>query len=544
MTSDKHIGSIYSVSPSKVIGVLDDDLESLTKQVDGKTYRIGQIGSYVALPEGEHMIIGMVTQVRMTESFDPALREQAVQLARKKRVIEIQLVGAVKHGRFEKGVSLFPVVGGPVYLTDTDDLSKIFATFRSNNFSIGNISLFEEERQYLDPNRFFGKHIAIMGSTGSGKSSTVASILQKAAKFPNTHIIVLDLHNEYEGAFKEEGNIIDITDLELPYWLMNFEELEEMFIDPNELTAHTQIMILKDLVLASKQNKNAVLRETLTIDTPLTFDLNEVRARIQYLDSERVQGARVGETREGPFYGQFTRFLVRMDGKINDKRYEFIFKPETFKTSESIVQLMTRILGLDTGRNITVLDLSGVPFDVVNVLVSLLGRIIFDFNFWNNHRRDFPILIVFEEAHNYLPAAETGGSSAAKKTVERIAKEGRKYGVSCMIVSQRPSEVSETILSQCNNFINLRITNPNDQNYIRKLVPDSMAGLLDILPSLRQGECLVLGDSAAIPIRTMIDYPDPPPDSFDIKFYDKWQKSEQPTNVEEVVQRWWKQERD
>lgn len=544
MQADKHIGSIYAVSPAKVIAVLDDDLQSLTKQIDGQTYRVGQIGSYVALPEGDQVVVGMVTQVRMTEAFDQALQEQEVQIPRQKRVIEIQLIGAVKHGRFEKGVSLFPVVGGSVYLTDSDDLSKIFATFRSNNFSIGNISLFEGERQYLDPNRFFGKHIAVLGSTGSGKSCTVASILQKGAKFPNTHIIVLDLHNEYAGAFKEEGNIIDITELELPYWLMNFEELEEMFIDENEPTAHTQIMILKDLVLGSKRNKNSELRETLTIDTPLHFDLNEVRARIQFLDTERMQSTKMGETREGPFYGQFTRFLVRMDGKVNDRRYEFIFKPKTFRTSDTIVQLMSRILGLDSGKNITVLDLSGVPFDVVNVLVSLLGRIIFDFNFWNKNRRDFPILIVFEEAHNYLPAVDTGRTSAAKKTVERIAKEGRKYGVACMIVSQRPAEVSETILAQCNNFVNLRITNPNDQNYVRRLVPDSMAGLLDILPSLRQGECLVLGDAVALPIRAMVDYPDPPPDSFDIKFFDKWQKSEQTTDVKDVIDRWWKQRRD
>ncbi len=165
MMSDKHIGSIYSVSPSRVIAVLDDELESLTKQVDGESYRVGQLGSYVAMPEGDQIIVGMVTQVRMTEAFDPALQEQQVRLGRQKRVIEIQLVGAVKHGRFEKGVSLFPVVGGPVYLTDMDDLSKIFATYRNYNFSIGNISLFEGERQYLDPNRFFGKHIANMGST-------------------------------------------------------------------------------------------------------------------------------------------------------------------------------------------------------------------------------------------------------------------------------------------------------------------------------------------------------------------------------------------
>jgi DNA helicase HerA-like ATPase len=187
--------------------------------------------------------------------------------------------------------------------------------------------------------------------------------------------------------------------------------------------------------------------------------------------------------------------------------------------------------------------LSGVPFDIVNVIVSLLARMIFDFNFWNKSKSDFPILLVFEEAHNYLPQVPSAHNRAARRTVERIAKEGRKYGVACMIVSQRPSELSETILSQCNNFITLRLTNPTDQNYVRKLVPDSFSGLFDLLPTLRPGEALIIGDSTPLPVRVLLDYPAPPPDSADIRFYDKWVSSDKDTVVSDVVERWWRQDR-
>ena len=190
----------------------------------------------------------------------------------------------------------------------------------------------------------------------------------------------------------------------------------------------------------------------------------------------------------------------------------------------------------------TVLDMSGVPFDIVNTIVSLLARLVFDFNFWNPNRRDFPILLVFEEAHNYLPS--TGNNTGtARKTVERIAKEGRKYGVSCMIVSQRPVEVSETILSQCNNYVIMRLTNPLDQNYVKRLVPDTFASLTDVLPSLKVGEALIVGEAISMPLRVQIDFPDPEPDSSDIRFFEKWKQSDAKTKIGEVVTRWWKQEK-
>ena len=361
--------------------------------------------------------------------------------------------------------------------------------------------------------------------------------------FSNTHVIVLDMHNEYRAAFRDFGNIINTTDLELPHWFMNFEEMREAFVDESEASAQSQEMLLKDLVLNSKKIKNPTLQEFITIDAPVYFDLNEVRAKFQFYDTERITGYGGGQSREGPFFGQFTRFLVRLDSRMTDKRYEFMFKPKKFKDSVAIKDVISKIFGLENKKQITVLDLSGVPFDIVNIIVSLLARMIFDFNFWNKNKSDFPVLLVFEEAHNYLPQIPSAHNRAARRTVERIAKEGRKYGVGCMIVSQRPSELSETILSQCNNFITLRLTNPTDQNYVRKLVPDSFSGLFDLLPTLRPGEAPIIGDSTPLPVRVLLDYPAPPPDSADIKFYDKWVSSEKETKVSDVVERWWRQDR-
>lgn len=527
MEQSKFLGTIYSVSSSGVSAIINDDI-TIGSLHGGSTTPVGQLGTFVVMPEGDRSVVGSVIATEW-----PDLQE-AVYGKAGKRTMNIQLIGTVRNGKFERGISSYPLIGGSVCVADAGDLETIFSTYRSKNFSIGNISMQENERLYLDPDKFFAKHIALFGSTGSGKSCTTASIIQKIDTFENTHVVLLDLHGEYENAFRDTGNLIKITELELPYWLMNFEELVETFIDENEPSAHNQMMVLKDAVLDSKRGKNLPLKDYLTIDTPVYFDFLDVRGRMQSLDTERTLGGK-----EGPFYGQFTRFLVRLNSKLEDKRYEFLFKPKTYRSSDTFAQLLTKIFALDTGKRITVIDLSRVPFDVINVLVSLLGRVIYDFNLWNQSRQDFPVLIVFEEAHTYL--SMTGKSRAARKTVERIAKEGRKYGVSCMIVSQRPSEISETITAQCNNFIAMRLLNPNDQQYVRKLVPESLSSLIDILPTLRQGEAYFLGDAVATPVRVMIDEPSPGPASADIKFFEKWQRKEKETVVGDVVNNWWKQ---
>jgi len=533
MVEQKYIGVVSSTNNGSVTILLDQKIDSLKREINGKTYYIGQIGTYVFIPMGTLVLLGMVSELKKEDVNTDGKAQQ-------RYVLDVTMVGTIKGGRYERGVSLFPVVDMPVYLAEDSDLAVAFAVYQRFGFSVGQVSLFENQRAFLDANKFFGKHIAILGSSGSGKSCAVASILQKVSKYPDTNIIILDIHNEYHKAFAGNCNHLDIAEFELPYWLMNFDELREMFVDEKDENASSQITVLKDLIILSKKGENPEMCTLVTIDTPLYYDLNESRARIQFLDQEKVtMGATV---KEGPFYGKFTRFLVRLDGKLNDPRYAFMFRPKRYIMSITFNDLLSKILGADGSAQVTILDLSGVPFDVVNTIVSLLARIIFDFNFWNPNRRDFPILLVFEEAHIYLPST-VSTTAAARKTVERIAKEGRKYGVSCMVVSQRPSEVSETILSQCNNYVVLRLTNPMDQNYIRRLVPDSFASFTEILPSLRQGEALVVGEAISMPMRVQLDFPDPEPDSSDIKFYEKWKQSDAKTKIEEVVTRWWKQEK-
>lgn len=535
MTEENLIGSVMAINSSGVTVLLDETITSLHKELSGKTYSIGQIGTYVLIPVGNHATVAVVSDFKKIDIPINGVHQQ-------RYIMTVNMVGSTRDGKFERGVAIFPTVDTPVYFAEDLDLRSAFSVYQHFDYSIGNLTLFENERAFLDPNRFFGKHIAVLGSTGAGKSCTVSSILQKVANLQDTNIIILDIHNEYGAAFPKGSNRIDITDLELPFWMMNFDEFREIFIDEREESAASQITVFKDQILMSKKAKNPNLSNLITIDTPVTFDLTEIRAKMQFLDTEKISGLGAAGVKDGPFYGQFTRFLVRLDSKLNDSRYGFIFRPKKYTQSDSIKDLLSKIFGADGTAKVTILDLSGVPFDVVNIIVSLLARITFDFNFWNANRRNFPILLVFEEAHNYLPASGEG-SQSARKTVERIAKEGRKYGVSCMIVSQRPSEVSETILSQCNNYVILRLTNPVDQNYVRRLVPDAFAGIIEVLASLRQGESLVVGDAVSMPSRVQIDYPNPEPDSADIKFYEKWKSSGSRTKIAEVVDRWWKQER-
>jgi hypothetical protein len=532
MWEEKRIGVIREVRSSSVTVVVDPEITSLSKKIGTKTYYIGQIGTYVLVPIGQLLVLGMVSEFKKGDVYE---NDKIVQ----RYLMDVTLIGTLKKGKFESGVSVLPTVDMVVYLLEDKDLKAAFATFQKFNFSIGQLSLFENERAYLDPNRFFGKHLAILGSSGAGKSCTVASTLQKVASLPDTNVVIIDIHNEYKSAFPAGCQHFDIAALELPYWLMNFDEMVELFVDPRDEHATTIIATLQDLVFASKKVKNARLANVLTVDSPVFFDINEVRAKMQFLDTEKITGG-TGGAKEGPHHGKFTRFLVRLNSMINDPRYAFMFKPRVCTDSESAKGLLTMIFGLDGKTKITIMDMGGIPFDVVNTIVALIARIAFDFNFWNPNRRELPILLVFEEAHNYL-SANAQGSRSARLTVERIAKEGRKYGVSCMIVSQRPSEISETILSQCNNFVILRLLNPVDQAYIRRLVPDTFSGLDAVIPTLRQGEAILVGDSTPMPIRVQIDAPDPPPTSADIYFFDKWKKKGAETNADDVMERWWNQ---
>ena len=400
----------------------------------------------------------------------------------------------------------------------------------------------------------FGRHSAILGQTGSGKSWTVASLVQKTvAIMPKAHIIILDLHGEYCWK-REDGSRhyafadaivrhVDARDLEIPYWLMTYAELCDLLIEHSEREATNQTAFFRDCLLDGRQSENANATPALglsrvTVDTPIYFSLNDLLAKVRDKNVERVG------TRQGPMFGVFDRFLMRIESKLNDQRYDFLLKPRKRNTSVSLSALLRDFVGLgDPKRAVTVIDLSSVPFDVRPTVAAQIGRLAFEFNYWNPKYREFPILLVCEEAHAYIPRASESQFAGSRKSMERIAKEGRKYGVGLAVVSQRPHEVSETVLAQCGTFICLRITNPDDQSYVRSLVPESEGDLVSVLAGLGRGEALVLGEAVPLPTRLQFEKPNPTPNSDDVDFYDKWRTGPDDLDVDAIVKRWRSQER-
>jgi DNA helicase HerA-like ATPase len=276
----------------------------------------------------------------------------------------------------------------------------------------------------------------------------------------------------------------------------------------------------------------------VTVDTPIYFSLDELISKMRAKNVERVGN------RQGPMFGDFDRFLMRIESKLNDSRYDFLLRPTSRNTSASLTSLLRDFVGLGTQRAaVTVIDLSAVPFDVRPTVAAQIGRLAFEFNYWNPMYRDFPILLMCEEAHAYIPRASESQFAGSRKSMERIAKEGRKYGVGLAVVSQRPHEVSETVLAQCGTFICLRITNPDDQAYVRSLVPESEGDLVGVLAGLGRGEALVLGEAVPLPTRLQFDRPNPTPNSDDIDFYERWKNGPEELDVDAIVRRWRSQER-
>ena len=450
----------------------------------------------------------------------------------------------------------------------------------------------------INGNRLFSKHIAVVGSTGSGKSCTVASVLQNIVGISqntnrnkdvqnNSHVVIFDIHDEYTAAFTlnaEESftlSRLDIDSLQLPYWLMNSEELESMFIESNEANSHNQVSQFKHAVVLNKEMHNPHAPE-LTYDTPVYFSIRQVYNFIENLNRE-VIGRLAGEDKpklvngdlvhdrkmyfekvydfvanstavatkatNGPFNGEFNRFLSRLEAKLADKRLRFLLNSKNADgqphVTDDFETLMKQFIGYLHKANVTIVDLSGVPFEVLSVTVSLISRLIFDFCFHYSKLQhaagklnDIPVMLVCEEAHNYVPRDSHAAYRASRKSIERIAKEGRKYGLSLMVVSQRPSEVSETIFAQCNNFISLRLTNDADQTYVRRLFPDNANAITEILPNLAPGECVVVGDAVLLPAVIKMPLPDPEPHSQSVKVHSEWKTPWREVVFAQVIERW------
>jgi hypothetical protein len=413
---------------------------------------------------------------------------------------------------------------------------------------------------YLDGNKFFQRHAALLGSTGSGKSWTVAAILERAAKLPTSNLIVFDLHGEYRKLSyarhvripgPEELGKSSKELLYLPYWLLNAEEMQALFIDRSEFSAHNQVMAFQDAVIAEKMNTldrlhKDVVKAAFTLDSPIPYSIDNVVQRLTNLNEEMEQGAR--GLKQGQFFGQFSRLLTRIRSKLSDKRYGFLFKaPEEENDYGAMAKMAENLMDYKTHNSqIKIIDFSEVPSDILPVIVGLVARVIYQVQFWTSHEKRHPLALVCDEAHLYLPrtSEQNPVERRAVEAFEKIAKEGRKYGVALFIISQRPSDVSTTILSQCNNVIALRLTNGDDQTTVKKLMPESLESLLDMLPIMDIGEALVVGDAVLLPSRVKITEPIEKPLSATIDFWSIWLKDAEKPDFERAVENMRKQGRN
>jgi len=510
-------------------------------QIGEEQVLAGAIGCYVAIRQANVSVLALISKIWEKDYFNAGIRKA-------ERFIALIPVGEIDHNNnFIRGVRQYPTPGAQVYAVGLQEINAIFSKFRDYGFFIGQLSSHKEYHSSLDPRALFGRHFAILGQSGAGKSWTVTSLIQNTIKaMPNAHFIMLDLHGEYcwkddndclQSAFSEDQvNYIDATTMEMPYWLMTYAELVDLFVDRYDSGSSMQKSYMREIIqqLKRKEAKRIGLM-SVTVDTPIYFSLMELYLQFKAANEEMKEFGKI----QGALFGQFDEFLIRLQSRFNDVRYDFLLKPKKCNNSDSMAGILRQFIGGgDNQANITVIDLSSVPVGVRPAVCSQIGRLAYEFNYWNPSRREFPITLICEEAHAYIPREKGGQFEGTKKMMERIAKEGRKYGVSIGVVSQRPTELSETMLAQCSSFICLRTSNPDDQAYIKGLVPDAEGDLTDILTSLGRGEALILGEATPLPMRVQIYRPNPEPKSNDVDYFTHWKAGINKLDVDEIVNLW------
>jgi uncharacterized protein DUF87/helicase HerA-like protein len=505
---------------------------------------VGQVGSYFQIREASWDTLVMVERSYRVDD------EQG----RAVHMVHLTPLGEISdEGVFTRGIAHYPISGAELHLMNNGSLERIFSSYGEGDFKVGHLTSFESIGVHLNASAFFGRHAAILGQSGSGKSWSVTSLVQSTLRcMPQARIIVLDMHGEYcdkhvDGISTrspfEQGKVRSFRaeDLEFPYWLLSFSELCELIINPGDEHASIQISYLRSALINLRQQANDKLNlGHITVDSPLYYSMDELIGAIKKANRETSDFGK----KKSPMYGKFDQVLVRLYSLLNDNRYDFLMKPKIRNSTESLPGLMRDLVGLGTPHaSVTVLDLSAVPFDVVPLATAQIGRLTYEFNFWNPRCREFPLFLICEEAHEYIPREDIPRFREARRSMERISKNGRKYGVGLCVVSQRPHDVSETVLAQCSSYICLRISNPEDQEYVRSMVPDAARGTFAALTSLSKGEAVALGEAVPMPVRFKIDLPNPPPNSTDIDYGAKWRGDSLDIDVEKVVSNWHKQER-
>lgn len=550
--ADKINAEVISVYPNKV-KISVDKLEDF-QEADEKL----RVGSYLRISDSDDCVL-----MAIIENFSIEVGTDKNGEATKKYIIEAQPLGLIADGKFERGGDSIAIPPKSVKPATIEEISKIFeeSMEAKDKFEFASLASNEGIKVPVNGNKFFNKHIAIIGSTGSGKSHTVAKIIQSAingksgefAGLNNSHVVIFDIHSEYHTAFPH-ANYISIDNLILPYWLLNSEELQELFIE-TEANDHNQRSLFKDAVVESKKNHyegDKIIKERIHFDSPYFFDIDEVLTKAKNENTRMISNGTDAKgnpkTRQGPLHGQLTNFINRMEVKLHDKRLEFLLGDKA--KAISFQDTLKQFLGYgDSKSNVTIIDLSGIPFEVLSISVSLISRILFEYGYYYKkvleskevqYNNDIPLLLVYEEAHKYVPNSDMVKYRASRDSIERIAKEGRKYGVSLLLASQRPSEISDTIFAQCSNYVAMRLTNPNDQACVKKLLPDTLGDLVNKLPSLKAGEGLLIGDAVVLPSVVKIERCEPVPSSNDIPYWDLWKEQWKDLPLDEIKKLWCK----
>lgn len=570
------IGEIDSISGNSISVKLFDNIKSNMPVIDGVVYRVGQIGSFVRIPLGYANLYGIVTQIG-SGAIPESLKEiyyKDYDSFKNTSWINIVLAGEQVGKRFERGVTQYPTTGDKVHLVTINDLDIIYGGYEdSNSITVGNISVSESLDAKIDLYKLISRHCAIVGSTGSGKSNSVSVLLESIAKrnFPSSRILVIDPHGEYNDALSKYSRVIetspkdDKNKLYIPFWALPFNELMKIFsgnlTDANREYIREKVVEAK--IASAYENKIDVAKESITADSPIPFSIKRLWFELDDFERKTFQADRITvseKLEEGdietlksneyppaglgsspPFLNQKAKgllgYLDSMRNKLNDGSYSFLFNPGDFtpdvkgKITKDIDSLFLDWLG--NPLPITILDLSGIPSEIMSSISGTLLKIIYDGLFWGVNTKvggkNQPLLIVLEEAHSYLKAGE---HSISSRTVQMIAKEGRKYGVGLLLVTQRPSELDETVLSQCGTMIALRMNNSQDRGHIRSAVQDELQSMVDLLPSLRTGEALISGEAVKIPSRVKFFKISNAPKSSDPKASEKWLQTIENTETE------------
>jgi hypothetical protein len=501
-------------------------LRDLAIDPDPSVALSGQVGSQVKLEVGKRWLLANVRNLR-TSGED-------------KVVADIDFLGegdeheqTGKLVNFKRGITAYPIPGNRVFPVTGEDLKQMFAADDRANIEIGTVYPTKDVRGALYVDAMLGKHFALLGSTGTGKSTSAALIMHRICDLaPEGHIVMIDPHGEYSAAFKGTGELFNVDNLAMPYWLMNFEEHCEVMVTSSGADKQTDADILaKCLLLARSKNRAAEGLTKLTVDSPIPYTLSDLSNAIQN---------EMGLLNKATDTAPFMRLKTKLDELKADPRYSFMFSG--MLVADSMTSFISKIFRLPAkGKPISIIDVSGVPSDITSVVVAVLSRLVFDYAIWSRNELQRPVLLVCEEAHRYVPSDKTSSGQAVRKILERIAKEGRKYGVSLGLITQRPSDLAEGVLSQCGTIIAMRLNNERDQHFVKAAMPEGARGFLDVIPALRNRECIVCGEGVSIPIRVAFDDLEHSrrPASSDPLFSELWkQTGDEEAMVARVVKRW------